>query len=190
MTQPPPDLFHSVHKGIRAALFAACTALGRAPGDAAREAESRALLAEALHFVAHHGENEDRLLLPLLDTHAPPIAVAMRSAHEGLEESLRTLLRDAPEAPIEDLDARAQEFLARYLDHMRDEERVWEPTIRDELSNDELLGFGRESVARTAPHDQRMMLGWMIRAMTRAEAAVLLARLPRPLAEAMGRLAA
>ncbi len=190
MTNPHPDIFRAVHKGIRAALFAACSALGRAAGDAAREADARAALAEALHFVAHHGENEDLLLLPLLDAHTPDVAAAMRAAHGGLEGRIRALRRDAPGAPLDELEARTAELVARYLDHMRDEELAWEPAIRAALPVGALAGFGRESVARTAPHDQRMMLGWMLRAMTPAEAAELLARLPPALAESMRPLAA
>jgi len=65
-TTAKPDLFSNVHKGIRRALFAACADLGRADGDAARELRARATLAQALHFVVHHGENENLLLLPIL----------------------------------------------------------------------------------------------------------------------------
>jgi hypothetical protein len=73
MTNTEPALFTDVHKGIRRALFAACVSLGSAEGDAEREAAARTQLGEALHFVAHHGENEDLLLLPLLRERAPQL---------------------------------------------------------------------------------------------------------------------
>jgi hypothetical protein len=79
------DLFTSVHKGIRRALFAACAALGSAEGDPAREHTASVLLTEALHFVAHHGDNEDTLLLPLVREKAPDVYVRMTEAHHALD---------------------------------------------------------------------------------------------------------
>ena len=65
---------------------------------------------------------------------------------------------------------------------MHDEECVFEPAIRGILSADEVIAFGRRSVERTAPPDQRMMLGWMLPAMTRPDAESLLGHLPPALA--------
>src|ERR1700735_5315606 len=95
-TNSLPDLFTNVHKGIRRALFAACTALGRAHGDAERETRARAMLAEALHFVAHHGENEDLLLLPLLRDRAPHVFAGMTEAHGALDAARAALSGDHP----------------------------------------------------------------------------------------------
>jgi hypothetical protein len=186
MTQPTPDLFTNVHKGIRRALFAACAALGRADGDPERESAARALLAEALRFVAHHGENEDVLLLPLLRDRAPEIFAAMITAHAALDEA-RAALSDS--ARISALYLAACAFTAGYLAHMDDEERELEPRIRQVLTSDEAIAFGRRSVERTAPADQRMMLGWMLPAMTRGDATALLARLPSDLASELRALA-
>jgi hypothetical protein len=61
---------------------------------------------------------------------------------------------------------------------MDDEERAFEPAIRAVLSLDEAIAFGRRSVERTAPADQRMMLGWMLPAMTPLDAEAFLARIP------------
>jgi hypothetical protein len=176
MTRPAkPDLFSNVHKGIRRALFAACADLGRADGDTSREAAARAALAEALHFVAHHGENEDLLLLPILRERAPQIFERMSSAHAALDEARAAMT--VPQ-PIAALYLAACAFTSQYLAHMDDEERVFEPAIRAVLSADEAIAFGRRSVERTAPLDQRMMLGWMLAAMTRLDADDFLSRVP------------
>jgi hypothetical protein len=185
MSQPTADLFTNVHKGIRRALFAACTALGRADGDPARETTARAALAEALRFVAHHGENEDLLLLPLLRDRAPEVFAAMTEAHAALDEARAAL---AVESSVAALYLAACAFTARYAAHMDEEERVLEPRIRQVLSSEEALDFGRQSVARTAPADQRMMLGWMLPAMTRRDVAAFLGRLPPALASELGAL--
>ena len=181
MTQP--DIFTNVHKGIRRALFEATIALGRAEGDPQRSAAARAQLREVLHFVAHHGENEDLLLIPLLDRAAPALAERMRAAHGPIDAALRALVASVEAAPIMTLHHRTCEFVARYLEHMREEEEQLDPQIRAALAPEQLAGFGRGSVERTAPADQRMMLGWMIPALTRADAEATIAKLPGPLAD-------
>jgi hypothetical protein len=174
-TSAQPDLFTNVHKGIRCALFAACAKLGRADGESARELAARAALAEAMHFVAHHGENEDLLLLPLLRERAPEIFARMNRAHAALDEARGALTVYQPTASLYLV---ACAFTSQYLAHMDEEERQFEPAIRAVLSAEEATAFGRRSVERTAPAEQRMMLGWMLPAMTRLDADAFLGRLP------------
>jgi hypothetical protein len=188
MTQP--DLFTQVHKGIRNALFGAAAALGRAGDDPERQAKARALLRDALRFVIHHGENEDLLLAPLLAERAPSVHERMRRAHEGLTPRLEALLADAAVEHASALYPRACELVAHYLEHMREEEEDLEPQIRAAVRADELAAFGRASVERTAPADQRMMLAFMLPAMTRADVEDFLGRLPPELAAALRPLAA
>lgn len=183
-----PDIFTNVHKGIRRALFDACLALGRAGDGGEEDAAARRLLQEALRFVAHHGENEDMLLLPLLQSRAPEIATRMQEAHRRIDGALAMLQARAAEAPAHELYLQTGAFVALYLDHMREEEQELEPRIRAAVDADALAGFGRGSVERTAPADQRMMLGWMLPAMPRAQADTFLRRMPRDLAEELGRL--
>jgi hypothetical protein len=184
-----PDIFINVHKGIRSALFKACTALGRAGDDADRGTAARILLRDALHFAAHHGENEDLLLLPLLEQRAPAIFARMQDAHDRVNGTLNALTRDIETAPTHELYDRTCVFIALYLDHMREEEQALDPLIRAVLSVEELAGIARQSVERTAPADQRMMLGWMLPAMTRTDADAYLAKLPGALADQLRRFA-
>jgi hypothetical protein len=179
MTNAKPDLFTNVHKGIRHALFAACVSLGSAEGDTERESAARARLAEALHFVAHHGENEDLLLLPLLRERAPQLFAQINKAHADLDRARDKLLA---EQPLSALYLAACAFTSQYLAHMDDEEHALEPAIRAVLSVEEAIAFGRQSVERTSPADQRMMLGWMLPAMARGDAEAFLSRLPPELA--------
>ncbi|MGE0550633.1 MAG: hemerythrin domain-containing protein [Kofleriaceae bacterium] len=185
-----PDLFTNVHKGIRSALFETCIALGRVRGDDV-PAVVLAQLRHVLHFIRHHGENEDLLLLPLLATHAPAIAARMREAHVEVETALRTVERCIDHGTAMELYHRTCELAARYLDHMHDEEVELEPQIRSALSPEQLQDIGRGSLARTSLADARVMLAWMLPAMPSAEAVELLARAPaelqrelRPLVEA------
>lgn len=190
MTTHTPDLFTNVHKGIRRALFGATTALGRAGDDPQRTAAARALLREALRFVVHHGENEDLLLLPLLRERAPSVHERMQRAHERLTPRLESLLAAADVEPAPALYPRACELVALYLEHLGEEERELEPQIRAALSPEQIAAFGRGSVERTSPADQRMMLGWMLPAMTGADVDAFLARVPPDVADSLRDLAA
>lgn len=189
MTTTAPDIFTNVHKGIRKALFEACAALGRAGEDPERSVVARKLLRDALRFVAHHGENEDVLLVPLLEATAGTIAARMRAGHEGIDRVLGPLMAAVDVAPTNELYGRTCELVAVYLEHMGEEERALEPGIRAALTVDALVGFGRASVERTAPADQAMMLGWMLPAMTREDAEGFLGRLPPAVAERLRPLA-
>lgn len=169
------DLFHNVHKGIRRALFDATVALGRDDEGA------RALLRNALHFTAHHGENEDVLLLPLLAIRLPSIAERMRRAHDTVDHELHRLREDIDDAPLAHLYARACMFTSRYLEHIDEEEAVIDPAIRAAYASDELEFFGVQSVARTRPDDARMMLRLMLPSLPRVVADGYLAKLPADL---------
>lgn len=175
-----PDLYTNVHKGIRRALFAVCDALGRAAGDSAREDSARRQLRDALRFVAHHGDNEDVLLLPILREKAPVVAATIEREHRGLD-ALRARLD--VEGSIEELYLAACAFTAKYLEHLDEEERLFEPQIRAVLTPDEIANVGRMSVQRTAPDDQLMMLGWMLPAIPRYTADEILGRLPPAIAD-------
>lgn len=171
-----PDLFTNVHKGIRQALFDACLALGR--GDPT----GRALLADALRFAAHHAENEDLILLPTIEARAVAVHARMKDAHDHLEPALAALAERVDDASLDDLYAEACAVTARYLEHLHEEETELEPELRAVLSDEEILAFGRGSVARTAADDQRMMLRFMFRAMPRSEVDRFAAKLPAALA--------
>jgi Hemerythrin HHE cation binding domain len=182
MTTPTPDIFRNVHKGIRKALCDACVALGRASAGEPSDQTARALLRDALRFVAHHGENEDLLLLPLLEPRAPELTHALMAAHQELHSCLVGLQAALERATPAELYAQACAFAAAYFQHMHDEEHVHEPCIRALLSVEELIGFAQQSVQRTAPAEQRMMLGFMLPAMTRPDVEAFLGRLPAELA--------
>jgi hypothetical protein len=183
MTTKAPDIFSNVHKGIRKALFDACIALGRAGNDDVRAQHARNLRRDALRFLDRHGENEDLLLLPLLEDRAPACFAQMERAHGGVNEAVSALTAKLNVASPEELYGETCMLTARYLDHMQDEERELQPAIQAALSAEELIAFSRRSAERTAPDDQRMMVSFMLPAMTEADAKVFLSRLPLEAAE-------
>lgn len=184
------DIFDNVHKGLRRALFAACVAIGRAGEDPERAAEASRLTREVLRFVHHHGENEDLLLLPLLEARAPDAFARATGQHARLtaelhavEAALANWEADPTADTLRALYHEACAFTASYLAHMRDEEIDLYPVLVAALTPEELVGFGRGSVARTAPADQHMMIGHMLPAMTREDALAFLGRVPPAVAE-------
>lgn len=183
MTTKAPDIFSNVHKGIRKALFDACIALGRAGNDDVRAQHARNLLCDALRFLDRHGENEDLLLLPLLKDRAPACFAQMERAHGGVNEVVSALTAKLNVASPEELYGETCRLTARYLDHMHEEERELQPAIQSALSAEALIAFSRRSAERTAPDDQRMMVSFMLPAMTEADAKVFLSRLPPEAAE-------
>ena len=174
------DLFTNVHKGIRSALFETCVALGKTPDDAVPSA-LRTQLRNVLHFIRHHGENEDLLLLPILEKAAPTVRARMREAHGEIETAILTLEARADHASATELYHRTCELASRYLEHMREEELELEPQVRQVLTIEQLESVARGSVARTAPADARVMLAWMLPAMHPADAREMMARLPEAL---------
>lgn len=171
------DLFHNVHKGIRHALFDAAFALGRGDDDA------RERLRNALRFTAHHGENEDVLLAPLLVARLPAVAARMRIAHEAIHGMLLRLRHDLEDdTSLAALYARTCAFTSRYLEHVAEEEELIDPAIRAAYRDDELTFIARESMARTSPDDARMMLRLMLPSLTKEDAGGYFAKLPPTLA--------
>lgn len=167
-----PDLFVNVHKGIRHALFQSVRQLGR------KEPAARQTLLTTLRFVAHHGENEDVLLIPLARARAPELAARMEAAHAHVNTALLALQRSAADAELDALCTQTNRFLAAYLAHMDEEENVFDAELRAALTPEDLAAFGKQSVERTAPADQLMMLGFILPSMPRAEAELFLGRVP------------
>lgn len=177
------DLFHNVHKGIRHALFDATFALGRGDDDA------RERLRNALRFTAHHGQNEDVLVVPLLTVRLPAIAARMRVAHEEIDAGLYRLRCEVDgDTPLAALYAKACAFTSIYLEHLAEEEELIDPAIRAVYRDEELAFVGRDSMTRTSPDDARMMLSFMLPSLTREDAAGYLAKLPPALASQLGAL--
>jgi hypothetical protein len=161
-----PDIFTNVHRGIRRALFELCSYVGRTEPSDPEWPDVLARAHEVLHFVAHHGDNEDSLLLPALRERAPETAARIDEEHRRVEATLDAL-RMAIDGPAETFYLACCSFTSLYLEHMRFEEVECEPVIRARFSAEEIAAFGARSVARTSPEDRRTMLGYMFAAMPR-----------------------
>jgi hemerythrin-like domain-containing protein len=172
----PPDVFSNVHKGIRSALFDLCLRIGRTDhSQRDRWAELTRRVTDTLSFIDRHGENEDLLLLPLMQERAPMYFERMRSAHRKLDDTTEAVRHAMIEEPAKLYHA-ACAFTAEYLEHMAEEELVHLPVLHIHLSTDELHEFERKAIARTAPTEQNLLLGYMLSAMTDSEVTAFLAK--------------
>lgn len=169
------DVFRSVHKGLRSALSALVVQTGRT--DAFQEEEVEALArkaGEVFRFVSHHALNEDRYLLPAMESKSMPQAAAMREEHASLEAELDGLRRELsrlPQAPdrLHPFYLALARFVSAYLAHLHQEETAILPALHARFTDAELGEFSRLSVANTPPEDQAMMLAYMFPAMDAAE---------------------
>lgn len=181
-THPVPDLFVNVHKGLRKALFDLVLALGRAEPSPAASRPERALAREVMAFLRVHGENEDVLILPLLETRAPSVFHRLTAAHIDVAAAVDGFERRIDDLTSPALFQAACRFTAMYLEHMALEELELEPAIRQALSPEEAAAIGPQSTARTPEALRGKALRFMLEAMPRAEGEALLAKLPPALA--------
>jgi len=170
-----PDIFTSVHKGLRKALLDLTAQAGITLWeDDSERRDFHLRFEEVFHFVAHHAANEDRYLIPEMRAKAMREASLMGSDHENLEkqaETLHDLAQGLGERPDRGhvFYLELSRFTADYFQHLLQEEQVFAPVIYAGFSDAELAEFSRQSVANTAPKDQAMMLGYMFPAMNASE---------------------
>jgi hypothetical protein len=169
------DVFTGVHKGLRKALFELALQAGATDADSGEELAALADKAgEAFHFLEHHAANEDRFLVPMMEGKAMPQGARLRSEHGVLEEGLNGLkirasaLARSP-ATLHVFYLALNRFIADYLRHIHEEETEVMPALHEALTDEELAGFSRRSVASTPPQDQAMMLSHMFPAMNPPE---------------------
>ncbi len=127
------DLYLTVHKGLRAALFAACTAVGRTDWrDHHAATATRDQLRHLFGLLTEHAEHEDEVILPELESLAAELHADLHAQHvriEGLQTELARLLdrlAGASDAERESLGRRIHGrigcLVAEHLLHMAREE--------------------------------------------------------------------
>ena len=166
------DVFKSVHKGLRRALFNLALQAGIAdPGRPEERAALTLQAREVFHFLEHHARNEDRFLAPMMEAKSPGSASRLKAEHADLGAELEDLLRslDALEAGapsgLHGFYLAINRFIGRYLRHLDEEETRLLPLLHGAFTDQELAVFSEKSVSNTAPADQAMMLGHMFPAM-------------------------
>lgn len=123
------DLYTLIHKAQRAHLFALSTRIGHA--DFSDSEETRAIEEELRKMIAHlkgHSHTEATFIHPLYNEIGNQIA-QIDHEHEDLEEELNKLERilDKKQWPL--LYPEFNRFIASYLTHQDEEERMQEDVL-------------------------------------------------------------
>ena len=182
LTTPNPptadsvDLYREVHKGLRLALFELAQAAGALDNSIQNSVDSFADLFTDVDMmlVTHHGHEDGERLTGLIRRNAPEAAARVQSAHDQIDATLgelRTLVSELRSgAPVA---ARIYDgvvrFVADYLDHMADEERVVMPALQASVPVDELMAITMEIRTSVPPPDMCVFLRYMLPAMNTDE---------------------
>jgi hypothetical protein len=187
---PRVDLFTTIHKALRAALFEAAAEVARADlRDPAAFAAVRARVGALLVLLEEHAEHEDALVFPVVAGAAPVLAADLAGEHgrlAGLQLELARLLErleradDAERAALgARLHARMGALVAQHLAHMGREEDDANRILHAHRSDAELLELRARLQARLAPERLAVWMTHLLPAAAPAERALVLAGLAR-----------
>jgi len=179
------DLYSSVHKGLRAELFAAAIAVARTdfaelePGRAAAQR-----LASILAFLDEHARHEDSILLPQLAELSPALHAAVVADHalgDSLHQEIACLLeRLGNSARVERsyLGKRIHEALCRLIAvqcrHMQVEELEVNAVLWAQRSDAQLGELQARIVSSIAPPRLAQWMALLVRACSSPELAAML----------------
>ena len=192
------DIYRRVHKAVRACLFDATAALGRAdPHDDCEVRAALARLEELLVLCESHLEHENAFIHRAMEARRPGSArrfVEDHVHHEASIEALRARARELEAAHEEDRDAALHGlyravalFVAENLEHMEREEAENNAVLQDAYTDSEIAAIERTLVAALAPGQMMQALRWFLPAMQHGERLAMLAGMaqaPAPVREA------
>jgi hypothetical protein len=170
------DPYRDIHKGIRAVLFSITGEAGRIdPGDRDARGVFAAHVDAAANLLEGHADHEDRFVQPVLEEHAPALALEIANAHVSIAARV-TALRVAAGAAVDVATAAERStmhqlyldlarFTAAYLEHQEMEERVVTPTLLAAVGDDEVRRVDEALVASIPPDEMAAGLAVMFPAM-------------------------
>lgn len=156
------DLYATVHKGVRKALFEAVVRLGSADlQDAASARSATGAVLDVLRMLDVHTRVENAVIQPRLEALAPFVARMLAGDHQGHEREMSELRalceRVIAAAPAErpaigrDLYRRLALFAADQLQHMAREEEQGNRALWACLSDEALLEIQARIVGSFTP---------------------------------------
>jgi hypothetical protein len=182
------DLYSTIHKGLRRALFTVAGTIARTDfGDAAqaeRAQKSTRLLLEALD---EHAHQEDRVLMPAIEKVGPAVFAELQADHSrvgGLQREMEQLLDRFATATADErlsLGQRLHEKMGRlvgeHMFHMDREETTANRLLQAHYSDEELKALHVE-ILRGIPAERLcQMAEIMLPAVTAQEQRAVLAGL-------------
>lgn len=170
------DFYREIHKGIRYALFGTTIAAGRLDTTDADEVE--ALLdahRNLLHLLHTHHEHEDDFIQPLVEAHAPALALEVVAQHAGVDagmarlellaDRLATVAAPGRRGAALNLYLDLSRLTSEYLAHQLVEETQVMPTLRAAVPTEELLELDMALRASVPPEEMVLAMTQMLPAM-------------------------
>ena len=168
-----PDVYRSIHKAIRKAMFDFSYTLGRMDIE---QVGSRKLIKdrfeELVHFLDMHGHKEDVYSLPLLEMKKPGSTRHNEEEHlqiheeiEGLKQQINSFLEATPEFRKDiywNFYYAVNKFISGYLMHMQMEEIVMTNLFYELCSDDEIKGMTAAIIGSLTPADSMLVARFMI----------------------------
>lgn len=175
------NMFHQVHKGLRAMLYETALCLQHTEFDDAVQArESLAQLQDVIYLFNKHAHSEDTYVFPAVEKFEPSVADAFEQEHVK-DHELGELLDQALAAYTVAVDTTGRleagrqvqqafiEFMLFNLEHMGKEEAVINPILHRYYQDHELHAITQQIVSAIVPADMARFSRWMIRGLHNAE---------------------
>ncbi len=169
------DLYRDIHKGIRSELFALVSDAGRLdPADDCGAASLVDQVQGVVRLLLQHAEHEDGAIQPVLEQHAPSMAMHVADHHhriEGLMDGLVARAIETRETPshrravLHELYLDLATFTSEYLAHQDLEEREVGQVLDSVLGFDGMLAVHASIIANIPPHELGASLAIMFPAM-------------------------
>lgn len=190
------DLFTSVHKGLRAMLYALSTRLQT--NDFVDLTATKALVTDlendfavarsagcTLCVLAHHASDEEAVIFSKMGTLGNGLVPSLIEDHHALTRRELDLAASAHHllamgSPTERIEAgirlnqAANALFAAYIAHMNREEAELVPLMRQHFSDEQMAGMRGAIIAATPPDRLFAILGWMLPALNVTELSELL----------------
>ena len=198
------DLYASIHKGIRAALFDLVTLAGSTDAtDPVALGHLQDRLEHVSGLIRAHTHHEDLHLTGPVRQALPDRAEALEAHHEdqmrelgGIDSALLGLCSEGSPSPaaLHGIYRRLSAWVGAFLVHLEEEEGILMPALHKTFDDDQLFAVQQAIRGSVPPQQMAAFMAYTLPALTIAECSGMLAGMrhgaPAPVYEGMRALAA
>lgn len=176
------NIFNQIHKGLRAMLYDMALTIQHT--DFSKDEEGRATLRklkQVLELYTEHGQHEDNEVFPSVRGASAEAVAALEAEHEKDEQLVNDILLKIREYKNADAAQKAsigydihlafQEFVAFNLQHMSREEKVINPLLWAQYTDEEIVRIQRNILRNISPESNMYYTRWMLKGLNDAELA-------------------
>lgn len=182
MSQPRVNIYGFPHKGLKNALSQLLYAASRADSADAESIDSLKVLSDEVTLLLElHQDAEDQVVLPALEAKVPGSTAHNASEHdrlhamvEGIRQQSKQL--DAGQSPMAaaGLFDAVGGFYSDYLKHMAEEEHEINQVIWDAFSDEEIMSWQPQIMAKLTPEQKMLWFRFIIPALNPFERQIML----------------